>query len=356
MVSAKESRRRAGGAPTGVAPSGKGQHTRELESDGIAGLDVQPFTAARGTGEPARATDDDPGVMIERGIPVSDPGSRRLVLLAGKAGRSDRGLVRDQRASIAERQCSHERRPITREDDHGRDATEALTVPNPGQAKSSPTATHGRDEARRPKSSWMTAPNLVVVAASAGAASVRRNSPDVISIASRFMTRPPALLEDRPGGSRRGHARNVLPARLAAVFDGGGRRSAPGQAPYAPRMRRPSSPTAVERLAYDLTDRRPDEPSVVELLGWLSGSARFRAFAEAHQDKIHKKLRTATDAEVLRDVRAELRTARLLLADPQFDLSFEAYGSGKAGPDFSVAFRAARSFNLEVTRIQARTH
>ena len=94
---------------------------------------------------------------------------------------------------------------------------------------------------------------------------------------------------------------------------------------------------------YDLIDRGPDEPSVVELLGWLSGSARFRAFAEAHQDK-SKKLRTATDAEALRDVRAELRVAQLILGDPRFDLSFEAYGSGKRGPDFTVAFRGrARS-------------
>jgi hypothetical protein len=86
------------------------------------------------------------------------------------------------------------------------------------------------------------------------------------------------------------------------------------------------------------------------LLEWLTGSARFRAFAEVHRDKIRKKLRGATDAESLRDVRAELQTARLLLADRRIELAFEAYGSGKGGPDFTITFRGARSFNLEVTR------
>ena len=59
---------------------------------------------------------------------------------------------------------------------------------------------------------------------------------------------------------------------------------------------------------------------------------RFRTFAEAHRDKIHKKFRKAADPEALRDVRAELLVARLLLADKRFELAFEAYGSGKAGP------------------------
>ena len=88
-----------------------------------------------------------------------------------------------------------------------------------------------------------------------------------------------------------------------------------------------------------------------ELVAWLAGSPRFRAFAEAHRDKIRKKLRTATDADALRDVRAELQMARLLLADRRFELEFEAYGSGKGGPDFTVTYRVTQSFNLEVTRL-----
>jgi hypothetical protein len=107
----------------------------------------------------------------------------------------------------------------------------------------------------------------------------------------------------------------------------------------------------VERLAHDLVDHGPGEPMVDELATWLAGSARFRAFAEAHREKIRKKLRAA-DAEALRDVRAELQVAHLLLADRRFELAFEAYGSGKAGPDFTVSFRGEQNFNLEVTRLR----
>ena len=106
----------------------------------------------------------------------------------------------------------------------------------------------------------------------------------------------------------------------------------------------------IERLAEELTRGNPGDPMTVELLAWLAGSARFRAFAEANRDKIRKKFRGATDPESARDVRAELRTARLLLTDRRIDLAYEAYGSGKGGPDFTVTFRGTRSFDLEVTR------
>ena len=107
---------------------------------------------------------------------------------------------------------------------------------------------------------------------------------------------------------------------------------------------------AVERLAHHLYEGDPADPIARELLEWVAGSPRFRAFADAHRDKIRKKFRGATEAESLRDLRAELRTARLLLADRRIELAYEAYGSGKGGPDFTVTFRGARSFNLEVTR------
>lgn len=89
-----------------------------------------------------------------------------------------------------------------------------------------------------------------------------------------------------------------------------------------------------------------------ELAGWLAASPRFRSFAELHRDKIRKKLRGAADAEARRDVRAELSTARLLLGDRHIQLAFEAYGSGRVGPDFTVSFRGDRGFNLEVTRLR----
>jgi hypothetical protein len=109
----------------------------------------------------------------------------------------------------------------------------------------------------------------------------------------------------------------------------------------------------VARLARELFEHAPeDDPMVRELAGWLVDSPRFRTFAEANRDKIRKKLRTAADAEALRDVRAELQAAHLLLADRRIELAFEAYGSGKGGPDFTVTYRGARSFNLEVTRLR----
>jgi hypothetical protein len=110
--------------------------------------------------------------------------------------------------------------------------------------------------------------------------------------------------------------------------------------------------TAAERLALDLLDHAAADPFAEELVSWLAGSARFRGFAEEHRDKIRKKLRGATDAEARRDVRAELRVAHLLLADRRIELAFEAYGSGKAGPDFTVGFRGERRFNFEVTRLR----
>jgi hypothetical protein len=111
-------------------------------------------------------------------------------------------------------------------------------------------------------------------------------------------------------------------------------------------------PTAtVERLARDLFDRL-EEPLAEEVAEWLAASPRFRAFAEAHRDKIRKKLRGASDVEARRDVRSELSVARLLLADRRITLAFEAYGSGKGGPDFTVTLGGERPFNLEVTRLR----
>jgi hypothetical protein len=109
--------------------------------------------------------------------------------------------------------------------------------------------------------------------------------------------------------------------------------------------------TSVEQLAGYLLDRAGQEAIAEELTGWLAGSARFHSFAEVHQDKIRKKLRTAAEPEALRDVRTELQVACLLVADPRIELAFEAYGAGKPGPDLTVTYRGKRSFNLEVTRL-----
>ena len=115
-------------------------------------------------------------------------------------------------------------------------------------------------------------------------------------------------------------------------------------------MARATVPGAVERLAQYLFDRVPSDSLTDEVAGWLAGSNRFRAFADANRDKIRKKLRGAADEDARRDVRAELRVAHLLLADRRIELAYEAYGSTKRGPDFTVTFRGERGFNLEVTR------
>src|SRR3954465_7690880 len=114
----------------------------------------------------------------------------------------------------------------------------------------------------------------------------------------------------------------------------------------------PPAGPSVHRLARELSGRPPDDPVTVELTGWLSRAARFRAFAETYRDKIHKKLRNATDPDTTRDVRAELQVARLLLADRRFEVAFEAYGSGKIGPDLTVSFRETQTFDVEVTRLR----
>lgn len=112
------------------------------------------------------------------------------------------------------------------------------------------------------------------------------------------------------------------------------------------------SATHVERLTDYLLERAPLDDLADEMSGWLTGSPRFRRFAEANRDKIRKKLRGAANADARRDVRAELRVAHLLLADRRIELAFEAYGSGRAGPDFTVGFPGERSFNVEVTRLR----
>ena len=116
-------------------------------------------------------------------------------------------------------------------------------------------------------------------------------------------------------------------------------------------MTRTTAPgTAIERLVEHIFGDDRHDPMAEELAGWLAGSRRFRAFVEAHRDKIRKKLRGAADPEARRDVRVELCVAHLLLADRGIELAFEAYGSTKGGPDFTVTHRGARAFNLEVTR------
>ncbi len=116
-------------------------------------------------------------------------------------------------------------------------------------------------------------------------------------------------------------------------------------------MKSTSTPTRIDRLTQYVLDGQPDAAIGDELRGWAAASPRFRAFVEAHRDKIRKKLRGASDTDARRDVRAELRVAQLLLADRRMELEFEAYGVGNVGPDFTVTHRGEHRFNVEVTRL-----
>ena len=113
------------------------------------------------------------------------------------------------------------------------------------------------------------------------------------------------------------------------------------------------SGTAVERLAAitsTTAGRRIRSRS-----SWPRGWRRRRGSARSPTPIATRSGRSSAgqaDAEAVRDVRAELQVARLLLADRRFEVAFEAYGSGKTGPDLTVTFRAGRRFNVEVTRLR----
>jgi hypothetical protein len=89
-----------------------------------------------------------------------------------------------------------------------------------------------------------------------------------------------------------------------------------------------------------------------ELGHWMDDNPRFQSFVVANQDKVRKKL-NVDDEEARLDVRAELLVAQRLLADRRFEVSFEAYGARRAGPDLSVAHRTNERFNLEITRVRS---
>jgi len=91
-----------------------------------------------------------------------------------------------------------------------------------------------------------------------------------------------------------------------------------------------------------------------EFDGWLRGSRRLAAFANLYRGKIRAKLRHAADVEGLRDVRAELEAAVLLLSDERFAVEYEKYAAAKQrGPDLTVTFRTHTLFNVEVRRLRA---
>lgn len=110
--------------------------------------------------------------------------------------------------------------------------------------------------------------------------------------------------------------------------------------------------SALDDLLATLFDGR--QPTLYpEFEGWLRESRRFKAFATTYRDKIRTKLRNARDEGGMKDVRAELEAAVLLLRDERFTLEYERYAASKQrGPDFTVTFRTHTPFNIEVRRIR----
>jgi hypothetical protein len=91
-----------------------------------------------------------------------------------------------------------------------------------------------------------------------------------------------------------------------------------------------------------------------EFEGWVRGSRRFKVFATTYRDKIRAKLKNARDEGGMKDVRAELETAALLLREERFTLEYEKYAATKQrGPDFTVTFKTHTPFNIEVRRIRS---
>ena len=82
-------------------------------------------------------------------------------------------------------------------------------------------------------------------------------------------------------------------------------------------------------------------------------SPRFTTFAEAHRDKIRKKIRTSNGVEGLRDLQLELEIAHRLLHERRLAVMYERYAAEKVrGPDFTVSFTTRCTFNVEVRRLR----
>lgn len=111
--------------------------------------------------------------------------------------------------------------------------------------------------------------------------------------------------------------------------------------------------TAVDDLLDYIFDGK--KPTLyLEFEGWVRSSRRFKAFAITYRVKIRTKLKNVRDEGSMKDLRAELETAALLLRAERFTLEYEKYAASKQrGPDFTVTFKTHTPFNVEVRRIRS---
>src|SRR5690242_10546282 len=92
----------------------------------------------------------------------------------------------------------------------------------------------------------------------------------------------------------------------------------------------------------------------IEFEAWIKASRRFKAFVISNRGKIRTKLKNVRDEAGLKDLRAELETAMILLREDRFTLEYEKYAALKQrGPDFTVIFKTHTPFNVEVRRIRS---
>jgi len=111
--------------------------------------------------------------------------------------------------------------------------------------------------------------------------------------------------------------------------------------------------TALDDLLTTIFDGK--KPALYpEFEGWVRGSRRFKAFAINYRAKIHAKLNHVRDEGGMKDLRAELETAALLLREQRFTVEYERYAAARQrGPDFTVTFKTHTPFNVEVRRIRS---
>jgi hypothetical protein len=111
-------------------------------------------------------------------------------------------------------------------------------------------------------------------------------------------------------------------------------------------------------MAFDnpLTDLVADEhhPLARHVASWSEASPRFASFVATYRDKIRKKVRTASRADGLADIEAELAVATLLLRERRLLVEYEKLGVGKGrAPDLTVTFKTHTIFHVEVTRLRS---
>lgn len=113
-------------------------------------------------------------------------------------------------------------------------------------------------------------------------------------------------------------------------------------------------PKADDLLASIFGDAAPQVTA--NCARWMQLSPRFKAFLEAHQDKVRKKANGLRDAEGFADLQAELSVAYWLLGERSFTLEYEKYMAEKMrGPDFTVTWKGHILLNVEVKRLRGAT-